>query len=57
MINLCITFLPSDKIYAIPADTGKVIKPTPVIDRVEDVDVAPIKTIVATDSNILFRDL
>ena len=42
--------------HAIPADIGKIIKPIAVIDRVIEVDVAPI-TIVSTDSNIVFRVL
>ena len=32
MINSCNTLLPTDKVQAIPADIGKVIKPTPVTD-------------------------
>ena len=43
--------------HAIPADIGKIIKPIAVIDRVIEVDVAPIRTIVSTDSNIVFRVL
>ena len=43
--------------HAIPADVGKIIKPIAVIDRVIEVDVAPIITIVSTDSNIVFRVL
>ena len=43
--------------HAIPADIGKIIKPIAVIDRVIEVDVAPIITIVSTDSNIVFRVL
>ena len=41
--------------HAIPSDIGKIIKPIAVIDRVIEVDVAPIITIVSTDSNIVFR--
>ena len=43
--------------HAIPADIGKIIKPIAIIDRVIEVDVAPIITIVSTDSNIVFRVL
>ena len=43
--------------HAIPADIGKIIKAIAVIDRVIEVDVAPIITIVSTDSNIVFRVL
>ena len=57
MIILGHTSLPSDKAYAIPADIGKTIKPIPVIDKVIEVDVAPILTIVSTDSKIVFRVL
>ena len=57
MINLCNTLLPKDRPQAIPADIGKIIKPTPVIDRVIEVDVAPMITILSTDSNIVFRVL
>ena len=55
MINLCNTLLPKDRVQAIPADMGKLIKPTPVIDRVIEVDVAPMITILSTDSNTVFR--
>ena len=41
--------------YAYPADVGKAFKPIPVIDKVIEVDVAPITTIVFIDSNIVFR--
>ena len=43
--------------HAIPSDIGKKIKPIAVIDRVIEVDVAPIIPIVSTDSNIVFRVL
>ena len=52
---LCNTLLPNDRVHAIPADIGQTIKPIPVIDRVIEVDVAPIITIVSTDSDIRFR--
>ena len=57
MINLCNILLPSDRVQAIPADIGKIIKPTPVTDRVIEVDVAPMIIILSTDSNNVFRVL
>ena len=57
MINLCNTLLPSDRVQAIPADIGRIIRPIPVIDRVIDVEVAPMITIESIDSNIVFRVL
>ena len=54
MINLCNTLLPKDRVQA---NIGKIIKPIPVIDRVIEVDVAPMITILSTDSNIVFRVL
>ena len=54
MINLCDTLLPSDKVHAFPADISKRIKPRPVIDRVIEIDVAPIITIPWTDSITVF---
>ena len=57
MINLCNTLLPNDRLQAIPADIGKIIKLIPVIDRVIEVDVAPMITILSTDSNIVFKVL
>ena len=57
MLNLCNTLLPNDKVQAIPADLGKIIKPTPVFDRVIEVDVAPMITILSTDSDTVFRVL
>ena len=55
MINLCNTLLPNDRVQAIPADIGKITKPMPVIDRVIEVDVAPMITIVSIDSSTVFR--
>ena len=52
---LCNTLLPNERVHANPADIGKTIKPTPVIDIVLEVDVATIKTIVSTDCNNMFR--
>ena len=49
--------LRKDKPQAIPADIGKTIKPIPVIDRVIDVDVAAMITILSTDSYIVFSVL
>ena len=48
---------PNDRVQENPADIGKIIKPIPVIDRVVEVDVAPLRTIVSTDSYIVFRVL
>ena len=57
MINLCNTLLPNDRVQAIPVDMGRIIKPTPVIDRVIEVDVAAMITTLSTDSNIVVRVL
>ena len=57
MINLCNTLLPNDRVQAILADIGKIINPIPVIDRVIEVDVAAMITILSTDSNTVFRVL
>ena len=55
IISLCNTVLPSDRVQAIPADIGKIIKPKPVTDRVMEIDVVAMITIDSTDSNIVFR--
>ena len=55
MIILCNTLLPKDRVQAIPADMGKTIKPIPAVDKVIEVDVAPMITIGSIDSNIVFR--
>ena len=55
MVNLCNTLLPNDRVQASPADIVKTIKPVPVTDRVIEVNVAPMITILPTDSNIVFR--
>ena len=55
MINLCNNLIPNDRVQPIPADIGNTIKPIPVIDRVIEVDVAAMITILSTDSNIVFR--
>ena len=57
MINLCNILLSKDRVQAIPADIGKIIKPIPVIDRLIEVDDAPMMTILSTDSIIVFRVL
>ena len=57
MINLCNTLLPNDKAHGIPADIGKIIKPTPVFDEGMEIDVAPMIIILSTDSNTVFRVL
>ena len=54
MNNLCNTLLPNDRVHAIPADIGKTIKPTSVIHKVLEVDVAPMITIESIDFKILF---
>ena len=46
MSNLCKTLVANDRVHAIPADIGKIFKPIPVTDRVIEVDVAPMITIV-----------
>ena len=55
MINLCNTLLPHDKVHAIPADIGKTIKRIPITDRVEEVDVASMITILSTNSNFFSK--
>ena len=57
MIILCKTLLPNDRVQAILANIGKIIKLTPVTDRNIEVDVAPMITIESTDSNVVFRVL
>ena len=49
--------LPKDRVQGIPADIGKIILPTPVIDRVFEFEVAQMITIESTDSKIVFRVL
>ena len=44
-----------DRVHIIPADIVKIIKLTPVVDRVIEVDVAALITIVSTDSNIVLE--
>ena len=57
MINLCKILLPKDIPQAIPAGIGKIIKPIPVIDSVIDVEVAPMITMLSTDSYTVFKVL
>ena len=57
MIDLSNTLRPSDRVHAIPAVLGKTIKPIPVIDRVIEVDVAPMIIKLSNDSNTVFRVL
>ena len=55
MIILCIALLPNIRAHAIAADVGRIIKPIPLIDKVIEINVAPKKTIVSTDSKTVFR--
>ena len=57
IVILCIILLTNDKALTIPADIGKKIKPIPVIYKVIEVDVAPMITILSTDSIIVFKIL
>ena len=57
MINLCDTLLSNDGVQAIPADIGNTIRRIPVIDRVMEVDVAPMIILLSTDSKFMFRVL
>ena len=57
MIKLCNILLPNDKVQALLADIGKIIKPIPVIDKFIEVDVAPMITILSTGSHTVFRVL
>ena len=54
MIKLFNTLKPKDRVQALPADIGKIIKPIPVSDGVIEVDVAPMIINLYTDSNIVF---
>ena len=51
------TLLPNGSVHAIPTDIGKTIKLIPVIDRTIEVDIAPMITLLYTDSNTVFRVL
>ena len=57
MINLCNTLFPNDRVHAILADIGKIIRSTPAFDKVIEVDNAPLSTIVSFDSNFVVRVL
>ena len=57
MINLCNILLPKDIPQAIPADIGNKINPIPVSDRVIEVDVAAMITILSIDSNTVLKVL
>ena len=57
LIISCNPLLHTDRVHAIPADIGKTFKPIPLVDRVIEVDVAPIIKFVCTDSKIVFRIL
>ena len=57
MIIFCNNLLPNNRTHGTPSDIGKVFKPIPVIERVIDVDVAPILSNVSTVSNIVIRVL
>ena len=54
-IDLCNTLLPSDKVPAKPDDIGKIIEPKQAIDRVIEVDVAPMIIKLSKDSDTVFR--
>ena len=49
--------LPNDRVHDLPAEFCTITKPIAIIDKVKEVDVAPIRTIESTDSNIVFRVL
>ena len=55
MSNLCYILLPNDKVQAIPAAIGKIIRPTPVTDKGIEVDVAAMIIILSTDSKTVFK--
>ena len=55
IIILCNILLPKDRVQAIPADIGKIIKPKPVTDKVIEVDVAAMITVLSIDSKTVFR--
>ena len=55
--NLCKILLPEDRVHSKPADIGETIKSIPVIDRIIEVDVALMITVVSTDSEIVLKVL
>ena len=57
MVIFSITLSPNFRARAILADIGKFIRPIPLFDKVIEVDVVAIITVVSTDSNIVFRVL
>ena len=57
MIFLCVILLPNDRVHAILAAIGKITKPTPVTDKIFEVDVAPMITFESIDYNFVFRVL
>ena len=57
MITFYNTLSPNDKVQAILADIGKIIKPTPVTDQFTEFDVAPMIMIESTDFNTVFKVL
>ena len=57
IIILNFASLLNDRAHAIPTEICTTINPTPVSDNVTDGVVAPVKTIVSTDSNIKVSDL
>ena len=54
MIILCNILLPKDRRQAIPANMGKTIKLIPAIDKIIEIDDAPVITIESIDSNSVF---
>ena len=56
-MTVCITLLSNDRAHAFPIDIGKTIKLIPISDRVTEVDVASILTIVFIASKIVVRVL
>ena len=54
MIFFFIILLLKNREHEIPKDIGKTIKLIPVTDKVIEVDVAPMTTILCTDSRIVF---
>ena len=57
MIIISDTLLPNDRVQAVQVDIGKIIKPTPVVEKVIEVDVAPMIIKPSADSNTVFRVL
>ena len=54
MIFFFIILLLKNREHEIPKDIGKTIKLMSVTDKVIEVDVAPMTTILSTDSRIVF---